>query len=96
MDEHPDKRKELLDSLFAIKGSTFAKCFWPVGCQKPAIRAHSVQNATALSLLEEKGHLITPTIRLDARRGPIIDLNKVGRNRATTLEPFRDGLRLNI
>jgi hypothetical protein len=80
-----DKEKELLESIFTIKASTFEKCFWPEGtCPNQAIRAHSVQNATALSLLEEDGHVVAPTIRLDAKRGPTIDLGKVGRNRATT------------
>ena len=75
----------MLEALFAIKASDFAKCFWPTtNCQNPAIRAHSVQNATALSFLEDQGHVIAPTIRLDASTGPIIDLNSVGRNRATT------------
>jgi hypothetical protein len=79
------KEQEFRQALFAIKGSKFERCFWPAeDCQRPAIRAHSVQNATALGLLEEGGHVIAPTIRLDARRGPIIDLNRVGRNRATT------------
>lgn len=67
-----------------MRRSGFEKCFWPIGCPNPAIRAHSVQNATALSLLEEDGHLIAPTIRIDAEVGPRIDLAKVGRHRATT------------
>jgi hypothetical protein len=79
------KEQEFRQALFAIKGSKVERCFWPTEqCQRPAVRAHSVQNATALGLLEEEGHVIAPTIRLDARRGPIIDLNRVGRNRATT------------
>lgn len=83
--ERSPKQKQLLQSIFAIKGSTFEKCFWPAGnCPNRAIRAHSVQNATALSLLEEKGHVVAPTIRLDAEHGPVIDLTKVGRNQATT------------
>lgn len=83
--ERSPKQKELLESVFAIKGSTFEKCFWPEGnCQERAIRAHSIQNATALALLEENGHVIAPTLRLDADRGPIVDLAKIGRNRATT------------
>jgi hypothetical protein len=79
------KEQEFRQALFAIKGSKFERCFWPTEqCQRPAIRAHSVQNATALALLEQQGHVIAPTIRLDAQRGPIIDLNRVGRNKATT------------
>ena len=79
------RRKELLNAIFAIKGSTIAKCFWPgANCPHAAIRAHSVQNATALGLLEERGHVIAPSIRLDRQKGPIIDLRSVGRNRATT------------
>ena len=78
------KQNELLKTMFALKASPLEKCFWPTECPNPAIRAHSVQNATALALLEEGGHVVAPTIRLDAERGPIVDLTKVGRNRATT------------
>jgi hypothetical protein len=55
-----------------------------VNCAEPAIRAHSVQNARVLDLLAKDGHVVAPNLRIDAHRGPSIDLKSVGRNRATT------------
>ena len=79
------RRKELLNSVFQLRGSEFSRCLWPdMSCTQPAIRAHSVQNATALDLLAEDGHVIAPVLRLSARTGPRIELRRVGRNRATT------------
>jgi len=76
---------ELLAELFRLRGSEFAKCWWPVdSCSNQAIRAHSVQNARAFDLLCEEGHVIAPVLRLRAGNGPDISLERVGRNRATT------------
>lgn len=79
------QHKELLAELFRLRGAEFAKCWWPAEtCREPAIRAHSVQNATALDLLSEDGHVIAPVVRLHAGAAPDIKLQRVGRNRATT------------
>lgn len=79
------KHKELLAELFRLRGAEFAKCWWPVDkCPEPAIRAHSIQNATALDLLCEDGHVIAPVVRLNAGAAPDVTLERVGRNRATT------------
>ena len=81
--ENPQKK--LLKAMFRHKGKEYKRCLWPdLNCTKPAIRAHSVQNAGVLDLIASDGHVVTPTIRLDAKRGPIFDLELVGRNRATT------------
>jgi hypothetical protein len=55
-----------------------------MSCARQAIRAHSVQNATALELLAVDGHVIAPTLRLGPEARPDIQLRSVGRNRATT------------
>jgi hypothetical protein len=79
------REKELLAELFRLRGVEYAKCWWPVEvCTEPAIRAHSVQNATALDLLSEDGHVIAPVVRLHAGARPDVTLERVGRNRATT------------
>lgn len=60
------------------------KCLDPtMSCANEAIRAHSVQNATALKLLEENGHVTT--IRPSVKNGePQIAFEQVGRNKAST------------
>lgn len=79
------KRMELVAEIFRLRGTEFAKCWWPEQpCANSAIRAHSVQNAVALDLLSEEGHVIAPVLRLGLETGPDISLERVGRNRATT------------
>jgi hypothetical protein len=71
--------------MFRLVGTEFSRCFAPPPvCPQEAIRAHSVQNARCLDLLARDGHVVAPLLRLDARRGPSVDLAYVGRNRATT------------
>jgi hypothetical protein len=81
-----DLRKELLKTVFDLRKAEFsAKCFAPgMRCPRPAIRAHSVQNARVLDMLADDGHVIAPLVRLDANSGPSIQFERVGRNRATT------------
>lgn len=79
------QEKELVAELFRLRGREFAKCWWPAdSCAAPAIRAHSVQNASALDLLAEDGHVVTPVLRLGAGARPEISLERVGRSRAST------------
>ncbi len=60
------------------------KCLDPsMSCTNEAINAHSVQNATALGLLEENGHVTT--IKQSVKGGePQISFEQVGRNQAST------------
>jgi hypothetical protein len=78
-------RKALLSAVFDIRSAEFSRCFAPpTMCPRPAIRAHSVQNSNVLDLLVVDGHVVAPSIRLDAKNGPSIDLAAIGRNRAST------------
>ncbi len=83
-DLNPPK-KRLINALFKIENWEYGKCFAPPGhCPRPAIRAHSVQNARSLDLFARKGHVTGITRRIDAERGPVIEFGDVGRNLATT------------
>lgn len=78
-------RKELISNMFRVMSADIERCYAaPLGCVEPAIRAHSVQNARVLALLEEKGHVVVPETKLDISTGPSTILRKVGRNKATT------------
>lgn len=71
--------------MFRLKAAEFPRCFAaPPPCRNPGIRAHSVQNARCLDLIVVDGHLVSPTIRLDAAKGPLVELARVGRKQATT------------
>jgi len=83
---NPDQvRNQLLNTMFSLRAAEFSRCFAPPPpCPLPAIRAHSVQNARSLDLLAVEGHVVAPTIRLDAEQGLSVELARVGRNQATT------------
>jgi hypothetical protein len=63
---------------------SFARCLY-IGLQCPnrPIRAHSIQNATHLGLLESRGQVVQMTRRLESSE-PVLRFNEVGRNQATT------------
>ena len=62
----------------------FSKCLGPtLTCQESAIRAHSVQNANALSLIEEDNHVYELKMQVTGGE-PVCAFQKVGRNRAST------------
>ena len=54
-----------------------------MSCQAESIRAHSIQNATHLGLLERDGHIVQMTRRI-APSGPEVAFNEVGWNKAST------------
>lgn len=75
---------EVLRALFAARAQQYSRCLAIPGCEQPAIRAHSVQNARILDSLEVDGHLIALEVNIDAQSGPQLTFERVGRNRATT------------
>lgn len=70
--------------FMSITKRGLTRCLDPsMTCTKDAIRAHSVQNATALGLLAEDGHVTT--IKQTVRGGePQVSFERVGRNQAST------------
>jgi hypothetical protein len=79
------RRLELINTLFQLRGVEFSRCFAPgPKCERPAVRAHSVQNSRCLDLLARDGHVVALTHRLDIEEGLLVQFSNVGRNRATT------------
>lgn len=69
----------------ATMKSPHAMCLAPgVGCEAEAVRAHSVQNATILELLQRKGHVVAPKLNLSFNNSPHMTFEEVGRHQATT------------
>jgi hypothetical protein len=67
----------------------FNRCLAPEGdCPRPAISAHTVQNARTLELLQRDGHLKAFKQRLDGEGKLSLVIEDVGRNNATTFEGF--------
>lgn len=75
--------KRIGDFTKALKAG-YSKCLDPtMQCAETAIKAHTVQNATAMSFIEENGHV--STVRVQLRNGePACRFAKVGRNDAST------------
>ena len=73
-----------ISAFFQTMKIRFEKCLEPtLSCNKPAIRAHSVQNATALELIAEENHVYELRVRI--RNGqPHCAFEKIGRNHAST------------
>lgn len=62
----------------------FTKCLEPtMSCPLDAIKAHSIQNAKILDLLQHSGHVVVPRQAMTPH-GPSVELKLVGRNNATT------------
>lgn len=81
-------RRELTGSqrahFFHTMGLKLNKCLSPeMSCTNAAIRAHSVQKSTALSFIEEQGHVYGLSMKFGDGE-PICEFKKIGRNNAST------------
>jgi len=80
-----DPYKEMRSHFFERQGKNLRKCLAPsMRCPESAIRAHTVQNARALELIAQNGHVIGFHGRIDKRKGPVVELKAIGRNKAPT------------
>lgn len=74
--------------FFKTINQKFNKCLCPsMTCEKPAIRAHSVQKATALSFIEEAQHVYGLKLSFKGDE-PVCEFEKMGRNNASTFTGF--------
>jgi hypothetical protein len=74
---------------FRAQSVRLNRCFAPSGnCEQSAIRAHSVQNGTVMSLLQVNGHVKTPRYSLTRSDTFVPSWEDAGRNLATTFEGF--------
>lgn len=56
------REKQMLNTMFKLRGSQSGRCCAPdVECGRLPVSAHSVQNATALDLIVENGHVVAPS-----------------------------------
>ncbi len=78
-------RRRAFGAAMANMRADFSRCWYPGGnCNGDAIRAHSVQNARMLELLQLDGHVIAPRLEATLQGGPRISFDLIGRNHATT------------
>jgi len=76
--------KENIQLFAKAQKKGFAKCLPPsLDCDKEPIRAHSIQNARVLDLIQTDGHVVMPRYRL-VNGEPKMEFAKVGRNEAST------------
>lgn len=80
----PPEDKTVLSEFSRTNGLQFGRCFAPfIDCDKPPIRAHSVQNSRILDMLQSKGHLIM--LGMGLKNGGLEGgFRSVSRNQATT------------
>jgi len=70
--------------FFKLSKVKYERCLDPsMSCTKKPIRAHSVQNATALSYIEEENHVYEMKFKIENER-PVVEMELVGRNNAST------------
>jgi hypothetical protein len=72
-------------SFFALRKLKYERCLestWT--CQDKPIRAHSIQNARVLDLIQEQGHVVMPRVKLWNDKPPTYEFERVGRNDAST------------
>lgn len=78
------KGKEHIPEFIENMKSRFSKCLDPtLACKNDAIKAHSVQNANALSLIAEDNHVYELKMRITDGK-PVCAFERVGRNNAST------------
>jgi hypothetical protein len=76
--------KEDIQLFAKAQKKGFAKCLPPsMDCDEEPIRAHSIQNARVLDLIQTEGHVLMPRYKL-ANGEPKMEFAKVGRNEAST------------
>lgn len=79
-----DPRKKAFGKAMKDLKEPFLRCYAPGdSCAKDPIRAHSVQNASVLELIQENGHVYAPKVQLSLKE-PRLEFGLVGRNLATT------------
>jgi hypothetical protein len=62
----------------------YTRCLAPsMDCDEEPIRAHSIQNARVLDLVQTDGHVLMPRYKL-VKGEPKIEFGKIGRNEAST------------
>jgi hypothetical protein len=75
---------EVKRQFFARAKQPYERCLWPFDdCSQPSVRAHSIQNAEAMDLLQRDGHVIMPVQTMFLDREPEIAFSQVGRHHAT-------------
>jgi hypothetical protein len=76
--------KEDVQLFVKAQKEDFAKCLPPsMDCDEKPIRAHSIQNARVLDLIQTDGHVRLPQYKL-VKGKPKLEFGKVGRNDAST------------
>jgi hypothetical protein len=76
--------KPSIQSFVKAQSKQFGKCLTPsMECNEDPIRAHSIQNARVLDLVQTDGQVLMPRFKL-VNGEPKIEFAKVGRNHAST------------
>jgi hypothetical protein len=81
-----------LGAFFDLQKKDFSRCLHgSFQCRKEAIRAHSIQNAKVLDLLQQDNHVRMPQPKLSGGKELVIEFGLVGRNNASTFTGLCSG-----
>jgi hypothetical protein len=70
--------------FFDAQRRNFSRCMPPtLACNEKPIRAHSIQNARVIELIQSDGHVMMPRYRIKDDK-PVLELVKISRNEAST------------
>jgi hypothetical protein len=76
--------KEEIQLFVKAQKEDYARCLPPsMDCDGEPIRAHSIQNARVLDLIQTDGHVLMSQYKL-VKGEPVMKFEKVGRNEAST------------
>lgn len=74
-----------LGTFFDLQKKGYSRCLHDsFQCENEAIRAHSIQNAKVLDLLQKDNHVRVPQAKIAAGAEPVFEFGLVGRNKAST------------
>jgi hypothetical protein len=74
-----------IGKFFDLQKKVYENCLHPgFGCERKAIRAHSIQNGKVLDLLQVNNHVLMPLQKLSENDEPVTVFSLVGRNNAST------------
>jgi hypothetical protein len=70
--------------FFKTQKKNFGRCLHPsLTCERPPIRAHSIQNRRVLDLIQQDRHVRMPRYTIKGDK-PVLEFASVGRNEAST------------
>jgi hypothetical protein len=77
--------KSVINEYYRIQTARIGRCLYPFSdCRSSPIKAHSIQNSTALELLQDENHVMCIGTWFGKDGEPRLEYRSIGRNEAST------------